>query len=78
MVNRIPNAPPQYTRQQLQQILTIVQQALDDLDRRAGFRETQTTVGSAGTAAALPANPTGYVEAVVGGKTVVIPYYDAE
>ena len=38
---------------------------------------TQTTVGAAGAASALPANPTGYVKVDVGGSTYVIPYYAA-
>jgi hypothetical protein len=37
--------------------------------------DTQTTVGSAGAASALPANPTGYLEVVLNGTAVVIPYY---
>jgi hypothetical protein len=38
--------------------------------------ETQTTVGAAGSATALPANPTGYkVEKLSDGTEIVIPYY---
>lgn len=36
---------------------------------------TQTTVGSAGVASALPANPTGYLEIVINGTARVVPYY---
>ena len=36
---------------------------------------TQTTVGSAGGADALPATPTGYLEVKIGGVAYVIPYY---
>jgi hypothetical protein len=36
---------------------------------------TQTTVGAAGGASALPATPTGYVEIKIKGTTYVIPYY---
>ena len=36
---------------------------------------TQTTVGSAGGANALPATPTGYLEVKIGGIAYVIPYY---
>lgn len=36
---------------------------------------TQTTVGSAGAATALPANPTGYLTINLGNGAVVIPYY---
>ena len=36
---------------------------------------TQTTVGSAGGANALPATPTGYLEVKIGGSAYVIPYY---
>ena len=38
---------------------------------------TQTTVGAAGAASALPANPTGYVKVDVSDTTYVIPYYAA-
>lgn len=38
---------------------------------------TQTTVGAAGAASALPANPTGYVIINVNGTDRVIPYYAA-
>ena len=38
---------------------------------------TQTTVGAAGAASALPANPTGYAKIDVGGTTYVTPYYAA-
>lgn len=37
--------------------------------------QTQTTVGSAGTATALPSKPTGYLQIIVNGNLVVIPYY---
>jgi hypothetical protein len=37
---------------------------------------TQTTVGSAGGANALPATPTGYIKIKIGGTTRVIPFYD--
>ncbi len=36
---------------------------------------TQTTVGTAGTASALPANPSGFARIVIGGVDYVIPYY---
>lgn len=38
---------------------------------------TATTVGAAGAAAALPANPLGYIAANIGGTAVKIPYYTA-
>ena len=38
---------------------------------------TQTTVGSAGSATAVPAQPTGYLQIKVSGTTRVIPFYDA-
>jgi hypothetical protein len=60
----------------IQQILTSIQQALDELQRRGIDLGTQTTVGSAGGASALPATPTGYAKVVVSGQEVVIPYYD--
>lgn len=36
---------------------------------------TQTTVGAAGGASALPATPTGYLTINLGNGPVVIPYY---
>lgn len=42
------------------------------------FTQTQTTVGSAGSASALPANPTGYIKILdYTGQPFVIPYYKA-
>lgn len=38
---------------------------------------TQTTVGAAGAASALPATPTGYLIINLGNGPVVIPYYAA-
>lgn len=38
--------------------------------------ETQTTVGSPGSASALPANPTGYLKLIIGDTEYAIPYYD--
>jgi len=37
---------------------------------------TQTTVGSAGGASALPGQPTGYIKVKIGGTMRVIPFYD--
>lgn len=36
---------------------------------------TQTTVGAAGGASALPATPTGYITIMVGNSPFIIPYY---
>lgn len=36
---------------------------------------TQTTVGSAGGATALPATPTGYVQFMIGNTQYVFPFY---
>lgn len=36
---------------------------------------TQTTVGAAGGASALPATPTGYLTVNIGNSSFVIPYY---
>lgn len=36
---------------------------------------TQTTVGAAGGASALPATPTGYLKFINGNTEYVIPYY---
>jgi hypothetical protein len=38
--------------------------------------DTQTTVGSAGGANALPGTPTGYIKIKIGGTLRVIPFYD--
>jgi len=38
--------------------------------------QTQTTVGSAGGASSLPAQPTGYIKFNLGGTVRVIPFYD--
>jgi len=38
--------------------------------------QTQTTVGSAGGASALPGAPTGYIKLNIGGTVRVIPFYD--
>lgn len=36
---------------------------------------TQTTVGAAGGASALPATPTGYLTVNIGNASYLIPYY---
>lgn len=36
---------------------------------------TQTTVGAAGGASALPATPTGYVQFMIGNTQYIFPYY---
>ena len=38
---------------------------------------TQTTVGAAGGASALPATPSGYLQFVIGTTTYVLPFYAA-
>jgi len=37
--------------------------------------DTQTTVGAAGGASALPATPTGYLVLTIAGTEYVVPYY---
>lgn len=37
--------------------------------------ETQTTVGAAGGASALPATPTGYLKVIIGDTEYGIPFY---
>lgn len=44
-------------------------------DLTLGSPTTQTTVGGAGGASALPATPTGYLTVNLGNGPVVIPYY---
>jgi hypothetical protein len=41
----------------------------------AGFGSTQTTVGVAGGASALPATPSGYAKIRIGGTEFLMPYY---
>lgn len=43
----------------------------------SGTSQTQTTVGGAGGASALPATPRGYIKVVVSGTSRVLPFYDA-
>ncbi|MEM8714169.1 MAG: hypothetical protein AAGE92_00085 [Cyanobacteria bacterium P01_G01_bin.4] len=52
-------------------------QAVIATGKYLGFTDTQSTVGSAGAASALPATPTGYLPVRVGGTVRVIPYFDA-
>jgi hypothetical protein len=37
---------------------------------------TETTVGAAGGATALPATPNGYADVVIGGVRVKVPFYN--
>ena len=39
--------------------------------------DTQTTVGAAGAASALPATPSGYINFTIGTRAYVLPYYAA-
>lgn len=41
-----------------------------------GGQSTQTTVGAAGAASALPANPTGYLNLNINGADFVLPFYN--
>lgn len=53
-----------------------VNHALDGSHKKLTFTgDTQTTVGAAGSASALPANPTGYMVITIGTTEVVVPYY---
>lgn len=60
---------------QVQQILAVIQGALDELQRRGISYGIQTTVGSAGSASALPAAPEGYANVVINEQEFVVPYY---
>ena len=43
-----------------------------------GFTQSTTaTTATSGSASALPATPAGYVECVIGGNVVKIPYFNA-
>lgn len=50
-------------------------QVLDDIDAQKRLGSTSTSA-TGGSATALPAQPVGYVEVVIGGNTKKIPYYD--
>lgn len=54
---------------------TNVHAAQGHFDQLAIGGETQSTVGAAGGASALPATPTGYVTVRIGGTDYVLPYY---
>lgn len=53
--------------------LEILEAQITDLGTYLEELGTQTTVGSAGTADALPSNPTGYIDV---GSNRVVPFYD--
>ena len=50
-------------------------QVLDDISAQPKFGSTSTSA-TGGSATALPAQPSGYVEVDIGGATKKIPYYD--
>lgn len=56
--------------------LAITEIQITDLGDYLEPSGVQTTIGSAGAAAALPANPTGYVLLTIDGATRAVPYYD--
>ena len=58
---------PEAVRNELEQLVAAINRALPET--------TQTTVGSAGTASALPPNPTGYKVEVIDGTERVTPFY---
>ena len=74
-IPKIPLAPSEYRRMEMQQILEVIQTALAELQRRGISTGSQTTVGASGSADALPAQPLGYATVVIEGAEVVIPYY---
>jgi hypothetical protein len=43
--------------------------------KRINLQNSQTTVGAAGGASALPATPTGYIPVLIAGTERVIPFY---
>jgi len=45
-------------------------------DIKLGSPTTQTSVGAAGGATALPATPTGYLTIMIGNTAYQIPYYN--
>lgn len=75
-IPRIPIAPRDYRQMEMQQILSIIQTAFDELQRRGISTGTQTTVGTPGSADAVPGAPTGYAQVVVNGQEVLMPYYN--
>ncbi len=57
---------------------TLTVNSLATLADQIQFSQAQTTVGAAGSASALPANPTGYIRVLdFTGQPFVIPYYKA-
>jgi hypothetical protein len=46
-----------------------------DIANLSNVGKTQATVGPAGTASSLPANPSGYYEIKKNGTSYVVPYY---
>lgn len=74
-IPRIPNAPKEYSQMQTQQIIRIIQLAIDELQNRGISYDVQQTVGPAGSAPALPSQPEGYANVVINGQEMVIPYY---
>lgn len=75
-ISRIPTAPNEYRRMDMQQILSTIQSALDELQRRGISTGSVPAVGGAGSADPLPAAPAGYAVVVVSGREVLMPYYD--
>jgi hypothetical protein len=74
-IPRLPNAPSAYSQMQVNQLIRLIQTSIDELQRRGISYDIQATVGAAGSATALPANPEGYANVVIDGKEFVIPYY---
>jgi hypothetical protein len=48
------------------------------VNAQPSLEQTQLTVGAAGSAAALPATPTAYLEVVIKGVTYVTPLYEKD
>lgn len=73
-MDRTPTKPEQQTSDQTDSSKIITRPIILG-DLTLASPTTQTTVGSAGSASALPATPTGYLTVMVGNTPVVIPYY---
>lgn len=74
--NMIRLHPPEASSGLIVDELEVVQK-FKCLDQIQFSRKPYTTVGAAGTASALPANPVGYIPILdSGGKTMLIPYYN--
>jgi hypothetical protein len=71
----LQNNPPSFFANQTVDNLAVQVKAM--IADQIQFARTRTTVGAAGSASALPANPAGYIEILdYTGQPKLIPYYN--